>query len=155
MPRASTAARSVQFSIPIRLIRGSRRGGDTGGSSSSSSSDDEDGDLSCHICANSFCEDDECCRSMTHLACCTQALCTACLVKSSMRCTCKEDCDAVISMCPFCRQVSPVEVLDMFLGGKPVCKRCVEDERCTVAAAAVPVAAAAAAAADDLLPAAG
>jgi hypothetical protein len=41
------------------------------------------------------------------------------------RCTCAEDCDAVIVFCPFCREICPVGVSDIFLGAcTKVCRRC-------------------------------
>ena len=87
--------------------------------------------------ANAVCAADECCRTLTHLGCCTQTICCGCLLKSSKRCGCKEDCDAVISLCPFCREVSPVEALDVFLGGKPPCAACLKaDEKAQADAAA-------------------
>lgn len=88
-------------------------------------------DVSCYICANAFCAAEQCCRTQTHLGCCTQAICCGCLFKSSKRCTCKDDCDAVISLCPFCREVSSVEALDIFLGCKDPCAACLKaDESC-------------------------
>lgn len=84
--------------------------------------------VSCYICANAFCEDDECCRAVTHLACCTQAICCACLRKSCYRCACREDCDAVVSFCPFCRSNRPVEALDLFLSGEGPCATCVKGD---------------------------
>ncbi len=91
---------------------------------------DADADGACYICAHSFCEEDDCCRSMTHLACCTQTICCGCLLKSCYRCVCREDCEAVVSFCPFCRSNRPVEALDMFLGGTRPCSACskVENE---------------------------
>lgn len=118
-PRASsTTTRSgvIELSIPMRLVRNSV---------AASSDDDDSGDLTCYICANTFCDDDECCRSMTHLECCTQSICCGCLLKQTFRCGCKEDCDAVVSLCPFCREVSPVERLDVFLGTKSPCADCI------------------------------
>lgn len=91
----------------------------------------------CHICANSYCDDDECSRSMTQLACCAKTICCGCLLKSCYRCVCKEECDAVMCACPYCRTNRPVEVLDMYLGGKAPCTACVRGE-----SAAAPVAAA-------------
>ena len=88
-----------------------------------------DGDLTCYICANSFCDDDQCGRSLTHLACCTQSICCSCLLKSCKRCGCKEDCDAVVSLCPFCREVCTVDALDVFLGTKSACAQCRESDK--------------------------
>lgn len=122
----------IELSIPMRLVNRRHRGG------ADSDSDDSDDDLACYICANCFCDDEACQRSMTHLGCCTQAICCGCLLKSSKRCTCKEDCDAVISLCPFCREVSAVEALDVFLGQKAACKACARSD--ARAASARPVA---------------
>ena len=124
----------IELSIPMRLVN-RRHGRGRGGDETSDDSDDDD--VTCYICANSFCDEEECRRSMTHLGCCTQAICCGCLLKSSKRCTCKEDCDAVISLCPFCREVSAVDALDVFLGQKAVCKACLRgDERAARAAPA-------------------
>lgn len=119
MPVRSTTATGgnravIELSIPMRLVRGARAG----------EVEDSGDEVVCYICANSFCGAEDCQRTQTHLGCCTQSICCACLLKSSKRCTCKEDCDAVISLCPFCREVSSVEALDIFLGGKPPCATC-------------------------------
>jgi hypothetical protein len=121
MPYVATASRPgrggrgaglIELSIPMRIVdRAAQDGRD-------------DDDLTCYICANAFCDEDECCRALTHLGCCTQSICCACLLKSSKRCRCKDDCDAVISMCPFCREVSPVDAIDVFLATKAVCADC-------------------------------
>lgn len=123
-PRASSTSRSgvIELSIPMRLVRNSA------GAAAASSDDDDSGDLTCYICANTFCDEDECNRSMTHLECCTQSICCGCLLKQTFRCGCKEDCDAVVSLCPFCREVSPVERLDVFLGTKSPCADCVRGD---------------------------
>lgn len=118
--------RRIELSIPMRIVHRAGHGRDD--------DHDDNDDLTCYICANSFCDEDECCRSMTHMGCCTQAICCTCLLKSSKRCSCKEDCDAVISLCPFCREVSPVDALDMFLATKVPCKACTKAD----AAAAAP-----------------
>lgn len=102
----------------MRLVRGS--------AAAAAGGDGADDDVTCYICANSFCAAEACCRSLTHLGCCTQSICCGCLLKSSKRCGCKDDCDAVISLCPFCREVSPVETLDVFLGHKQPCAACVK-----------------------------
>ena len=104
----------IEVSIPVRSLQ--------------AHDDSDDEDLTCYICANAFCSSDSCGRSLTHLGCCTQAICCSCLVKGCKRCGCKEDCDAVISLCPFCREIAPVETLDMFLGGKPPCADCVKND---------------------------
>ena len=87
---------------------------------------DSDGDeLTCYICKSEFCTLSECLRSQTNMDCCTQPICTACMVKMAKRCTCAEDCDSVIAFCPFCREICPVAVSDLFLGACTVlCKRC-------------------------------
>ena len=89
--------------------------------------DDENGgdDVQCYICKSEFCDLGECPRSQTNLECCTQPICVGCLAKMAKRCTCAEDCDAVIVFCPFCREICPVCVSDIFLGAcTKVCKRC-------------------------------
>lgn len=124
--RADRSGTVIELSIPMRIVN---RGRDR---------EEEADEDTCYICADSFCEREECARSMTHLGCCTQAICCGCLLKSSKRCTCKEDCDAVISLCPFCREVSAVEALDVFLGQKAACKACARSD--ARAASARPVA---------------
>lgn len=126
----------IELSIPMRLMRG---GGEAG-------ADEDDDDVVCYICAHGVCAADECGRTITHLGCCTQAICCACLLKSSKRCGCKDDCTAVISLCPFCREVSPVEALDVFLGTKPPCAACTKAD---AAAAAQPATTPAASGDDD------
>jgi hypothetical protein len=122
--RSGGAGRRIELSIPMRIVhRGAAR--DDG-------SDDED--LTCYICANTYCGDDECARAMTHLACCTQSICCGCLLKGSKRCTCKDECDAVVSLCPFCREVSPVEALDLFLATKAPCTACAKADAATTPA---------------------
>lgn len=143
MPRAATVARGnqgavINLSIPMRLMRGAHDGEGEG-------DDTDDDDTTCYICAHTFCATDECGRAQTQLGCCSQPICSACLLKGCKRCTCKEDCDAVISFCPFCREVSPVDALDMFLGAKPACARCakrdaVESTASAAVAAAAPAA---------------
>lgn len=113
--RSSGSATVIELSIPVRrrhLV------------SSDSDDDSDDDDLTCYICANSFCDSESCNRSLTHLGCCTQAICCGCLLKSCKRCMCKDECDAVISLCPFCREVSPVDALDVYLGSKSTCGEC-------------------------------
>lgn len=119
----------IELSIPMRLVRNGREDGAEAGGEE---------DVSCYICANAVCVADECCRTLTHLGCCTQTICCGCLLKSSKRCTCKEECDAVISLCPFCREVSPVEALDVFLGGRPPCAACVKADHAAAPAAPRP-----------------
>ena len=118
------ASAVIELSIPMRIVRGNRE---------SDAADEEEDAVTCYICANAFCSAEECCRAMTHLGCCTQSICCGCLLKSSKRCTCKEDCDAVISLCPFCREVSSVDALDIFLGGKTPCAACLKAEEPTAA----------------------
>ena len=126
--RSSGGATVIELSIPMRrrhLV------------SSDSDDDSDDDDLTCYICANSFCDSEVCCRALTHLGCCTQAICCGCLLKSCKRCGCKDECDAVISLCPFCREVSPVDALDVFLGTKPPCAECKAGDEPAVASSPV------------------
>lgn len=121
----------IELSIPMRLMRGA------GAGAAETRLLDAD-DVTCYICANGFCANDECGRTLTHLGCCTQAICCACLMKSCKRCACKDDCDAVISLCPFCREVSPVEALDVFLGSKTACAECRKSDEPVATAAGAP-----------------
>jgi len=82
----------------------------------------------CHICASAFCKNftDPCCRGSTHLKCCTQRLCTMCLVKMAKKCTCKLSCNEVIAFCPFCREISGISKEELFRGSRQVCQKCQE-----------------------------
>ena len=105
----------IQFTIRRENVRASPSSGDAGDAS------DID---TCHICAHEFCLEDACGRAPTTLKCCTQPLCCSCLAKMVKRCRCSDDCEAVIALCPFCREVCPVTTLDLFLGSRPACKAC-------------------------------
>lgn len=83
----------------------------------------------CHICASTFCRQGSCCRCSVHLACCTQVLCCKCLVRISKRCHCTPDCVAVIAFCPYCRDISGVNALDLYHGGLQECSGCREAEK--------------------------
>ena len=117
-PPGRATGNRIELSIPVRLVRDA-----VGGSGEDA---DDDDDTACYICANAFCDNEDCCRTLTHLGCCTQAICCGCLLRQAKRCMCKDDCDAVIALCPFCREVSAVEVLDIFLGGVKACASCVK-----------------------------
>ena len=82
----------------------------------------------CYICANSFCDAERCVRTMTHLECCTQAICCGCLVKLAKPCGCREDCREIIGFCPFCRDISPLSVRDMYFGYMQPCANCVDND---------------------------
>ena len=93
----------------------------------------------CHICASAFCTNltDPCCRGSTHLKCCTQRLCTMCLVKMAKKCTCKVSCNEVIAFCPFCREISGISKEELFRGSRQVCQKCqdkTDDHQSTEAA---------------------
>lgn len=98
----------IEVSFPLNITRGS----------------DDDEEDACVICAHAFCVTDACCTSVTHLRCCTQALCCGCAVKVAKRCKCSDECEAVITICPFCREIGPVNALDVFLGTRVPCKAC-------------------------------
>ena len=85
----------------------------------------DESDETCYICAHRFCTEAQCCRTLTHLKCCTQPICCACTVKIAKRCTCADECAAVIAYCPYCRMISPVLAIDIFLGAcVKQCKMC-------------------------------
>lgn len=85
---------------------------------------DEETDT-CYICAQTFCVEARCRQAMTHLKCCTQPVCCACVVKMAKQCTCADECDAVIAYCPYCRMISPVMAIDVFLGAcTSPCRTC-------------------------------
>jgi hypothetical protein len=80
----------------------------------------------CHICASTFCKNftDPCCHVSTHLKCCTQRLCTHCLVKMAKKCTCKLSCNEVIAFCPFCREISGISKEELYRGSRQMCRLC-------------------------------
>lgn len=123
MPRVQRGQGVIEVSVPIRIARAAAE---------ASGSDAED-DEACFICSHEFCPNDECHLTATQLRCCTQSLCCGCAVKVSKRCLCSDECDAVVSFCPFCREVRPVGALDIFLGTRPGCKSC---KSCAVAVGA-------------------
>ena len=127
--RARTRGReavTLEFSIPMAQLGGAgsaSRGGDD------DDDDDDDDDQLCSICASTFCARDECCRTMTHLKCCTQPLCAGCVSRMARACTCCDECDKVVVICPYCREISGVECRDVFLGAcKKPCKTCVASD---------------------------
>lgn len=111
MPRMARSrnAAVIEASITLNLAHHSEGG------------DDED---ACMICRQMFCAQEECNRTTTTLHCCSQALCCACAVKVAKRCTCNDDCEEVIAMCPFCREIARLSALEVFLGGRKLCKAC-------------------------------
>ena len=114
--RISGDATIIELAIPVHGFGGS--GGE---------------DATCHICRHSFCHREECCRAPTHLACCTQGICTSCVARLAKRCRCSDTCGAVVAMCPYCREMSPIPALDLYRGS--VLKEC----RSCAAASAAPV----------------
>lgn len=83
-------------------------------------------ELDCSICRNSFCLERKCGRTLARLECCENPICCRCLYKLASKCTCDRVCDKVISYCAFCRQVSPLRAIDIFLGtpSKRKCSSC-------------------------------
>ena len=79
----------------------------------------------CQVCANDFCAQACCQHTKTHMTCCGKPLCMGCLSKMCCMCRCQPDCEKVISVCCFCKQVSPVSAMEMFFGLKRVkCTDC-------------------------------
>lgn len=78
----------------------------------------------CCICAYAFCEKDACRQAAAATACCEQDVCCGCLVRGSRRCICREDCDAVLAQCHFCRELAPLQAVDLMLGHRPRCRSC-------------------------------
>lgn len=110
---AGPDAVTLEFSLPLNLA--------TAGSSSSGS----EAAGECSICASRFCPRDECCACLTHLQCCTQPLCVRCVAKLARACTCSDECDKVICICPYCREISGVSCRELFLGAcKQPCADC-------------------------------
>lgn len=117
--RGGTEAVTLEFSIPMAQL----------GAGQSRAGDDDDDDDVCSICASTFCAREECCRTMTHLECCTQPLCAGCVSRMARACTCCDECDKVVVICPYCREISGVGCRDVFLGAcKKPCKSCVASD---------------------------
>jgi hypothetical protein len=75
----------------------------------------------CTICAHEYCVSNSCAHNATNLSCCGQSVCCGCIAKMSKRCTCSEECEAVIVICPFCREITPISALDILSGSRPSC----------------------------------
>lgn len=84
----------------------------------------------CQICRERFCSSGKCGRTLVRLTCCTSPICAKCVFKQATRCTCKESCDQVVTWCAFCRSLSPLTTLDVFLGTlrKRNCEYCPSGE---------------------------
>lgn len=122
----------IEVSIPFSLTRRS--------GASRTRGDEEEEEDECFICAHPFCADDKCARSLMHARCCSQPACCGCMVKLARACTCSEDCEAVVALCPFCREIVPLNVLEVFHGTRAECAACrgpaVANAATTAAAAA-------------------
>ena len=141
--------------LTARVIVVTRRaqtgGGPGGGQEAEAGSYDEDEEHMCFICRDAFCagHPEQCCRVEAHLECCGKTMCTGCLLRQAARCPCDPDCERIIIVCPFCKQVCPLSVMDTFLGHQPVCHRCTGRAASAAIVAAASAAAAAAAAGGD------
>lgn len=115
MPRIqrNPNAAIIEVSIPVRLSH------DAG---------DLDDDDPCFICAHAYCTNDACKHTVTRLRCCSKVVCCGCISKLAMRCTCDDECEKIIAMCPFCRAIARLEALEIFLASRPVCKECTVDD---------------------------
>lgn len=99
--------RRIEFSIPMHIMN------------------EDANEISCTVCRDSFCGNSKCGRSQTHLVCCENPLCCQCVSKLAKRCTCTDECEAIIVFCPFCREIAGLEPLELFLGHtKTPCKSC-------------------------------
>jgi hypothetical protein len=137
--RARSARTAQVISLTIPFTRSTAASGVVHREDGGQNDDDSGDDVQCYICKSEFCDLGECPRSQTNLECCTQPICVGCLAKMAKRCTCAEDCDAVIVFCPFCREICPVGVSDIFLGAcTKVCRRCGVRDAKLVAAEAPP-----------------
>jgi len=88
--------------------------------------DDSRDDDECPICTHSICNDNTCRQSSTKLTCCDQYMCCGCFAKITRRCRCTEDCDAIIGVCPFCRDMCRADVLSLYLARQPQCQGCLK-----------------------------
>lgn len=79
------------------------------------------GGESCTICAHDYCASNACKYVATTFSCCGQSACCGCVARLSKRCTCSQECDAVVVVCPFCREIAPVPALDVMFGLRPSC----------------------------------
>ena len=130
---SSDAGTVIELSIPLQYAVSTSEAAAAATAQTATAPPDE----ACYICAENFCNNADCCRSLTHLTCCTQPICCGCMVKTAKRCTCREDCDQVIAYCPFCRMISPCDALDLFRGAclKP-CRECADSSDAAAAPAA-------------------
>lgn len=84
-------------------------------------------DNQCKVCANTFCSMRACKHARTYMSCCGKAICMGCLSKWCSQCTCDRDCEQIVSVCCFCRQISPLTAMELFYGLKhQTCKECSE-----------------------------
>lgn len=79
----------------------------------------DEGDIDrCPICCKKACLAEQCKASIVTTMCCNQAICCECVMVNAMRCKCCCDCQQVIVICPFCRQVTPLSAVALFLASK-------------------------------------
>ena len=90
--------------------------------------DADESALECPICCHEFCSEETCCRTETHQNCCDQPICCSCLQRQLRRCTCSDECNQIITICAYCREITPVTALEVFLGHKPPCAGCLEGD---------------------------
>lgn len=85
-------------------------------------------DVTCTICRESLCPSFTCGRSQMQLKCCDGPMCCKCACELAKRCTCDDECENIIVFCPYCRNVSKLDPMDLFLGMnskiKTPCKTC-------------------------------
>lgn len=85
---------------------------------------DSDDDLEeCGICYTMCCSK-ECSMYEQQTACCDQTICSGCLVKMCIRCRCTSNCEQIICICPFCRDMTVVTSVALFHARKDVCADC-------------------------------
>ena len=102
MPSVTTRGTTIEVIVPLRQHLGG----------------------SCTICMQEYCSSGTCRSAQTHLSCCEQSVCCGCIAKLSKRCTCNGECECVIVICPFCREISGVGALDILLGLRNPCEEC-------------------------------
>lgn len=78
----------------------------------------ESDDEYCPICYQKSCLAEQCKGSLVSTSCCRQTICCECVAKDAMRCKCSSECEQVIAICPFCRQVCPISAICIFLASR-------------------------------------
>lgn len=78
----------------------------------------------CTICARPMCPNNRCCLAPTATSCCDQPMCCECFVKILKACKCTTECQEVVGICPFCRDMCRATVANVFKARHTPCSAC-------------------------------